>query len=78
MAMVDAVNINVTKTASSKLKELDFSNLPFGKYFTDHMLVATYADGEWQDVEIKPYQPLQLEPSLVAICLLYTSDAADE
>jgi len=65
--MVDAVNINVTKTASSKLKDLDFSNLPFGKYFTDHMLVATYADGEWQHVEIKPYQPLQLEPSLVAI-----------
>ncbi len=48
--MVDAVNINVTKTASSKLKDLDFSNLPFGKYFTDHMLVATYADGEWQHV----------------------------
>ena len=67
MDMVDAVNINVTKTASSKLKDLDFSNLPFGKYFTDHMLVATYADGEWQNVEIKPYQPLQLEPSLVAI-----------
>ena len=67
MDVVDAVNINVTKTASSKLKDLDFSNLPFGKYFTDHMLVATYADGEWQNVEIKPYQPLQLEPSLVAI-----------
>ena len=65
--IAETVNINVTKTSSSKLKDLDFSNLPFGKYFTDHMLVATYADGEWQSVEIKPYQPLQLAPSLVAI-----------
>ena len=65
--MTETVNINVTEIASSKLKDLDFSNLSFGKYFTDHMLVASYENGEWQSVEIKPYQPLLLEPSLVAI-----------
>jgi branched-chain amino acid aminotransferase len=63
----ETVNINVTKVKYSKLKDLDLNNIPFGKYFTDHMLIATYADGEWQNVEIKPYQPLQFEPSLVAI-----------
>jgi len=42
-------------------------NLPFGKYFTDHMLEVDYEDGEWKTVEIKPYQPLLLSPSLAAI-----------
>ena len=65
--MAEAVKINVSKITKSKLQDLDFSNLPFGKNFTDHMLVARYADGAWQSVEIKPYQPLLLEPSIVAI-----------
>ena len=65
--MVETVNINVTKVAKSKLKEVDFSHLPFGKYFTDHMLVATYANGDWQSVEIRPYEALSLQPSIVAI-----------
>jgi branched-chain amino acid aminotransferase len=62
--MIDAMEIRVTKTSKSKLPEMDFSNLPFGKHFTDHMLVAEFEKGEWKNVEIKPYQPLTLEPSL--------------
>jgi branched-chain amino acid aminotransferase len=31
------------------------------------MLEADYEDGEWKNVEIKPYQPLLLEPSTAAI-----------
>jgi len=65
--MKDTAKIKVTKVTESKLKALDFSNLPFGKHFTDHMLVAKYANGNWESVEIMPYQPLSLEPSLVAI-----------
>ena len=42
-------------------------NIPFGKYFTDHMLEADFENGEWTSVEIKPYQPLLLEPSLAAL-----------
>ncbi|MEX6687633.1 branched-chain amino acid aminotransferase [Danxiaibacter flavus] len=65
--MTEALDITITKTERSKLKDLSLENLPFGKYFTDHMLEAEYADGEWKSVEIKPYQPLMLEPSLAAI-----------
>ncbi len=65
--MTEALDITITKTERSKLKDLSLENLPFGKYFTDHMLEAEYADGEWKSVEIKPYQPLLLEPSLAAI-----------
>jgi branched-chain amino acid aminotransferase len=41
--------------------------LPFGKYFTDHMLEADFEKGEWKNVEIKPYQPLLLSPSVAAL-----------
>lgn len=65
--MTEALDILITKVERSKLNEMDFDNLPFGKYFTDHMLEADYENGEWKNVEIKPYQPLLLEPSLAAL-----------
>ena len=65
--MVAAMDIQVTKTERSKLQDIDLENLPFGKYFTDHMLEAEYENGRWTNVEIKPYQPLLLEPSLAAL-----------
>lgn len=65
--MIEAYSIPVTKVENSKLKEISLENLPFGKYFTDHMLEADYENGEWKNVEIKPYQPLLLSPALAAI-----------
>lgn len=65
--MIAAMDILVRKAERSKLHELDLSNLPFGKYFTDHMLEADYENGEWKNIEIKPYQPLLLSPSVAAI-----------
>ncbi len=56
--MTAALDINITKATSSKLDQISWDNIPFGKYFTDHMLEADYEDGEWKNVEIKPYQPL--------------------
>ncbi len=65
--MIAAVDINVTKVEHSKLNDLSLENIPFGKYFSDHMLEADYENGEWKNVEIKPYQPLVIEPSLMAL-----------
>jgi branched-chain amino acid aminotransferase len=65
--MTEAVDILVTKTERSKLQDINLENIPFGKYFSDHMLEADYENGEWKNVEIKPYQPLLLEPSLAAL-----------
>ena len=65
--MVAAPGINITKVETSKLTGTDLANLPFGRYFTDHMLEADYENGEWKNVEIKPYQPLLLEPSTAAL-----------
>jgi branched-chain amino acid aminotransferase len=65
--MVAASDIMVTKVISSKLKEMTLENMPFGRYFTDHMLEADYENGEWKNIEIKPYQPLLLSPSVAAL-----------
>src|SRR5574338_1414821 len=67
MFMIAAMDILVTKAEQSKLQDLDLNNLPFGKYFSDHMLEADYENGEWKNVEIKPYQPLVLSPSVAAL-----------
>jgi branched-chain amino acid aminotransferase len=65
--MIAALDINVQKVEKSKLNSMSLENIPFGKYYTDHMLEADYEDGEWKNIEIKPYQPLLLEPSTAAI-----------
>jgi len=65
--MIAAEMINITKAGHSKLNDINLENIPFGKYFTDHMLEADYEDGEWKNIEIKPYQPLLMAPSIAAI-----------
>ncbi len=65
--MIAAMDISIKKAERSKLQNLDLENLPFGKFFTDHMLEADYENGEWKNFEIKPYQPLLLSPSIAAI-----------
>jgi len=61
--MIASMDINITKAERSKLQDINLDNIPFGHYFTDHMLEADFEGGEWKNVEIKPYQPLLLSPS---------------
>lgn len=54
--------IPVEKTKQSRLGEVDFSNLAFGKIPTDHLFEAKYADNTWRDVQVKPFAPISLSP----------------
>ena len=65
--MVEAYSIPVTKVDHSRLSGVNLENIPFGRTFTDHMLEADFENGEWKNVEIKPYQPLVLSPSVAAL-----------
>lgn len=56
-------NLIVEKAQTSKITKVDFNHLPFGAYFTDHMLVCKYKKGQWETPRIIPYQPLSMEPS---------------
>jgi branched-chain amino acid aminotransferase len=59
--------ITVEKTKASKLHEIDFNHLPFGKYFSDHMFIADYRDGDWHDCRIVPFGNFSVHPALSSL-----------
>jgi branched-chain amino acid aminotransferase len=61
------MNIEIQTTAKSRLPEVDFDNLRFGHVFSDHMLVADYADGEWKSCKIVPFAPLTFSPAMATL-----------
>ena len=63
----DTTSINVTLTQQSHINDVDWNNIPFGRVFSDHMLVMDYADGEWKQPEILPFGDLLLNPATSAI-----------
>ena len=65
--MVATSNISIQKRAVSRISEVDFNDLPFGKEVTDHMFVAEYKNGEWTDLRIVPYGNLQMSPASPAL-----------
>ena len=57
------LNIKYELVANKKAKP-DENNLGFGKYFTDHMFIMDYDEGQgWHDARIVPYQNLSLDPA---------------
>lgn len=59
--------MKVSKRNGSKLSQIDFSNLTFGKYYTDHMLVKEYKNGAWQESEIVPYEDFLVSPANITL-----------
>jgi len=55
--------LHIEKAKSSRVASVDFSDLAFGKTFTDHMFYCDYIDGKWQEPKIVPYQPMTIDPS---------------
>jgi branched-chain amino acid aminotransferase len=49
--------------AHSRLPEVDFDRLQFGRTFSDHMFLLEYANGAWQQGRIEPYGPFTLSPA---------------
>lgn len=60
---VSTLEINVQPVAQSRIGELDPSDIHFGKTYSDHMLLAHYENGKWEDATIVPYGPLSLSPA---------------
>ncbi|WP_176328536.1 MULTISPECIES: branched-chain amino acid aminotransferase [Arenibacter] len=55
--------ITVEKVKTSKIENVDFNNLEFGKVLTDHMMVCDFKNGSWETPKIVPYGPISLDPS---------------
>lgn len=65
--MVETLNYPVQRVAQSRLAQVDFENLGFGKYYADHMFVMQYADGQWHTPRIVPFGDLALSPATSAL-----------
>lgn len=65
--MVETQKIGIQKVGQSRLPEVDFNNIPFGKIYTDHMFMADYRNGEWGNMRILPYGYMPISPATPAL-----------
>ena len=67
MSAIENITIQVEPTQQSRISQVDFDNLKFGQIMSDHMLVANYDNGQWEEVKIVPYGNLSVSPSMSAL-----------
>lgn len=60
--MVDTLNIDYRLRGESKLKDVDFSKVIFGRVYSDHMFVSDFMDKSWNNNRIVPYDYLSFSP----------------
>ena len=61
--MDDHPILNIHRSTTSKIGQVDFDHLEFGKNYSDHMMFCDFKDGEWQTPQIVPYGPMEFAPS---------------
>ncbi len=59
--------ISVKKVEHSRIGEVDFDNIPFGRVFSDHMFVSDYYNGQWQNHRIIPFGNFSIHPASSAL-----------
>ena len=58
---------DINKIQSSRINNVDWDNLVFGKTFSDHMLIIDYKNDEWQQGKIVPFDNIPMHPATSAI-----------
>jgi branched-chain amino acid aminotransferase len=58
------MHFNIQKSSETRIHEVDFKNLVFGKIFSDHMLIVDYIGDSWQTPQIMPYGKFLVAPSM--------------
>jgi branched-chain amino acid aminotransferase len=57
----------IKKVDESRINQIDWENLAFGKCFSDHMFIMEFAGGEWKKGNIVPFEPIPMHPAMSAI-----------
>ncbi len=65
--MLATIEIEKHLVGESRVSQVDFDNIPFGKVYADHMFISDFQDGEWREFRIVPYRGLQLSPATATI-----------
>ena len=67
METLNTFYIPVSRAYHSRISEVDWDDLDFGKYNTDHMLICDYVDHGWQAPQIVPFGNFSLSPTTLAL-----------
>lgn len=59
----------ISITRQTERQVTDTKSVPFGKVPTEHMFIAEYKNGQWQNAQVVPFHDLTLSP--LALCLHY-------
>lgn len=60
-------SVKINRAQKSRIENVDFADLEFGRHMADHMLVAVYENGEWGTPEILPFGDLSFSPAMLAL-----------
>ena len=56
--------LKIEQATSSRINEVDFENLQFGRLFGDHMFQMEFNNGAWGEPNIKPFGKIEITPAL--------------
>ncbi len=59
--------VSVTKTEHSRLREVNFDNIPFGRHFSDHIFIADYDGQDWVNLRIEPFAAFSIHPACMGL-----------
>lgn len=65
--MVGTEKIKIESVRESRIQKVNFKELLFGRTFTDHMFLADFRGGAWQNLRITPYGYMPISPASPAI-----------
>jgi len=61
--MIADKKFEIKKIVKSRLSQVNFHKLQFGRIFSDHMLEAQFINGEWKPPKIKAFGKIQISPA---------------
>ena len=59
--------MEITKVKTSGKSKINYDNLLFGRYFSDHMYMQDYTNGKWQEPGIVPFEKFPISPANITL-----------
>ncbi|MEJ7643612.1 MAG: branched-chain amino acid aminotransferase [Chryseolinea sp.] len=67
MTTTSTTTFSTKRIQKSRIAEVDFKNLEFGKYMSDHMLMADFIDNKWEEPVIVPFGDILMSPAMLSL-----------
>ncbi len=59
--------VSITRIERSRLEEVNFDNIVFGRHFSDHIFIADYDGQNWTDFRIEPFAAFSIHPACMGL-----------